>query len=249
MQAAMNAVGQPKVLMSLRGGPQLVIQLVAAADLAAAQQNRAYLVAEVNQLNASGTTVYNAINLTGAGALKDDAAAGLRYYWQTLIDGFDGKKAEMYEAEVLVNSGRIPILSTNDRIDPDVRCNVAGSVEATEVKTINSDNTRNVNTLIEGADDQLGKRHAQVRKIKIRIESTVNLWPDARYNTLAYINNNKKLKDWLTQPGIIPSLANADEIQIEGINVPYGAPGQRRNFWAEVKADGNVKKLTSIVWP
>lgn len=222
------------------------IQLSAAADLTAAQQNQAYLVNETENLDTAGDKVYAAINGAPASGTKDKAAAGLRYYWQTMIDGFDGKKAEMYEAELLATS-HIPILSTNDLTDPDVRIETGGQVEATEVKTINSDNTGNVNTLIKGADIQLGKRLANVRKIKIRIESVNNLWPDARYNNLSKIARNKDLKDWLAAPGTIPNLANADEIQIEGINIPYGGGG-KRNFSAEIKGNGEVKKTSASVW-
>jgi hypothetical protein len=231
-----------------RQSGSLVIQMNAAADLLAAEANRVYLVAETGLLSTAGSGVYTAINGTGAGQEKDDAAAGLRYYWQTLIDGFDGKKAEMYEAETLVANGDIPILSTNDLTDPDVRINIPGGVEATEVKAINSDNTANVNTLITGADKQLGKRYAKVKKIKIRIESRNNLWPDIRYNNLAYITNDTDLKNWIGEGNVIPGLQHANQIQIEGINVPYGGPGLMRNYWAKVKGDGTVRKSGSLVW-
>jgi hypothetical protein len=226
-----------------------VIQRNAAADLLAAEQNRTYLVNETGALSTAGVNVYNAINNAAGGRTQDDAAAGLRYFWQTLIDGFDGKKAEMYEAEMLANAHHIPILSTNDLVDPDVRIVTAtGDVHAIEVKTINSDNPGNINRLIKGADAQLGNRTADLRSIKIRIESATNLWPDARYNNIHGIANNTDLKNWLTQSGVIPNLDNANEIQIEGINVPYGGGGQRRNFWAEVKGSGDVKKTGALVW-
>ncbi|OXA95876.1 eCIS core domain-containing protein [Flavobacterium hercynium] len=223
------------------------IQRNADEDLLAGQQNQTYFVNESANLNTAGTNVYNVINGAPNNSTRDKAAAGYRYYWQTMLDGFDGKKAEMYEAKLL-SEDHTPILSNNDFVDPDVRIETVDGVEATEVKTINSDNTGNVNTLIKGADMQLSKRDAYRKKIKIRIESANNLWPDARYNNTEYIKSNTDLKNWLSKEGVIPKIPNTNSIDIEGINIPYESMGDKRNFSADIKRDGIIKKTGAQVW-
>ncbi|BCL33739.1 DUF4157 domain-containing protein [Nostoc sp. MS1] len=222
-----------------------VYQRLADDDLPAAQQNQSYHVRETEHLHEEGTKVYAAINRARTGKTKDAAAAGLRHYWQTLNDGFDGKKAEMYEAALYTDSEDIPILASNEAIDPDVRFVRNGKVYATEVKTINSDYTSSVNSHIIGADAQLAKRQANSRYIKIRIESEGNRWPDAR--ELTKIKNNGELLRWLTAPGRIPLIPHTDKIQVEGINASYDGE-QKRNFSALVKPNGEVKKTGAFVW-
>jgi len=219
-----------------------VVQLTAAQDLQAAQQNQAHFLQEVQQHNQAGTTVHTAVTNTAAGAAKNDAADGLRTYWQTVEDGFDGKKAELYEAELIASNNHVPILGSSNTTDPDVRyTDGSGTVHATEVKTVNSDVVSSVNRVIKDADAQLARRVANDRIVKIRLESEGNLWPSATHAHWQQIQSNADLNAWLLQPGIVPEFANANEFTIEGINAQYSA-GQKRNFSAAVKGDGLLRK-------
>lgn len=230
------------------GGPPhrpAVIQRAAAADLAAAQQNETYVANTMANLVAASGNVRTEIGNLGAGAVKNDAAAGIRAFWESMVDQVDGRFLEMAEAERLAQKAgakkRIPVMAQDVTTDPDISyVKAGGQVTAKELKAVNSQGVGAVNQRLKDADTQLGLRAADRRKIFLRIENVNNSWP--RVAGYAGRTTNAALINDIWNHS--PNFANADLVKVEGINTPMGV----RNFVARVGGTGRIVKSSIQIY-
>jgi hypothetical protein len=216
-----------------------VIQRAAAADLAAAQQNETYIANNVASLVTASGNVRTEIGNLPPGATKNEAAAGIRAFWESMVDQMDGRFLEMAEAERLAQKAgakkRIPLMGQDVTTDPDISYTKAGGkVTAKELKAVNSGGVGAVNQRLKDADTQLGKRAADRRKVFLRIENTDNAWP--RVAGYGGRTTNTALRDDIWAHA--PTFDNADLVKVEGINTPMGI----RNFVARVGGSGRIVK-------